>query len=208
MSHPARAPIRTPNNHYTGWVLDGMGATIPLDRICVKSGILCPRCEARIESGEYEEWEVEVMRALLKLEPRLRSSVKYVKAHMVGGEVYLFIEPGGPLPSWLGQELSRILDRRVYLVEHSRDLRRLASSLLAPSRVLGLDYSYLPDGSTILQVKVDRMPKHGVEELARKVLGLVSGMEVAIQEEAAQAPGGDIRPDKKDLRRALDKLGL
>lgn len=184
-----------------------MAVRIPLDTICVRSGLLCPRCEARIREGEYEEWEVDVMKALLDVGERLGGEVRYVKAHRVGGEVYIFLEAPRGLPVWLGQELSRALGARVYVVEYSKDIRRLASNLLHPARVIGLDYSYLPDGSTLLQVKVDRSPRRGVEELAKKVLSLVSGMEVTIQ--ATQAPTTtEARPDKSDIRGALDKIGL
>ncbi len=184
-----------------------MPVHIPLDTICVRSGLLCPRCEAKVRSGEYEEWEVDVMKALLEAGGKLDGEVRYVKSHRVGEEVYVFLEAPRGLPVWLGQELSRILESRVYVVEYSRDLRRLASNLLHPARVVGLDYSYLPDGSTLLQVKVDRSPRRGVEELARKVLGLVSGVEVVIQA-SGQAEAVDARPDKSDIRGALERIGL
>ncbi len=159
-----------------------------------------------MESGEYDEWEIDVMNALLRVEPRLRGLYRYVKSYRMGGDILVFLETDSGIPEWLGQELSKELGSRVIVVEYSRDVRRLASKLLRPSRVLGLDRVYLPDGSTMLVVRVDVRPREGVEGLARRVLGMITGVEVSIEE--VGAGWVEVRPDKEDVRRALDRLGL
>ncbi|MEB3774078.1 MAG: hypothetical protein GSR86_04030 [Desulfurococcales archaeon] len=180
-----------------------------MDRICVRSGILCPRCESRIASGEYMEWEVRVMKALLDLEDRIRGSVEYVKSHRVGGDVVVFLRSSQGIPVWLGQELSqRLRDLgRVYVVEYHKDPRGLASSLLRPARVVRVDESYLPDGSTILLVRVDSRPKPGVEEAAKRILKIVTGKDVSIEVEARPSTSS-VEVERRDVRGILDKLGL
>jgi len=47
---------------------------IPLDTICVKTGILCPSCQRKVDEGEVQEFEVEILRNLLELENEIKEA--------------------------------------------------------------------------------------------------------------------------------------
>ncbi|MDW8011079.1 MAG: hypothetical protein RMH84_05755, partial [Sulfolobales archaeon] len=55
----------------------------------MKSGVLCPRCEALVSSGAVTELDLEVMRVLLKAEStpdyRFLKDSEYVKSVNLGG---------------------------------------------------------------------------------------------------------------------------
>ncbi|MEB3779684.1 MAG: hypothetical protein GSR85_05560 [Desulfurococcales archaeon] len=196
-----------------------MGIAIPLDKICVKSGLLCPRCSGLIERGEYEEWEVEVMKALLEYEKGLKDvDIEYKKSYIVDDALIIMVSVRrGRLPSWLGRRLSGLASNlgtsKVLIVEYSRDLRELASSILYPARVYKVDEIYEPDGSTYLLVKVvqgGRRVSRAREELVKKIISNITGKNVVI-EYVRGAPGvlvEDIDIEKPDIRKSLDKLGI
>ncbi len=141
---------------------------IPLDYICVKSGVLCPRCQSLVESGAVGEHEVEVMRALIELEERegvqLLKKATYHKTYVVD-DMYVVVMDlgiGTSVPLFtrharaLEQKLQERLGRRVRIVPRANDVRGLAAFLLYPARVLGVNTLWLPDGSIEYVIRVPR----------------------------------------------------
>ncbi len=70
---------------------------IPLDYVCVRSGLLCNRCQSLIDSGEVFEYEVEIIKVLLDLEEtqfkELKDSI-YHKAYKVDDLLILLVTSG------------------------------------------------------------------------------------------------------------------
>ena len=168
---------------------------IPLDTICVRSGILCPNCRRKIESGLYEEFEVDVMRVLLDLEKesdmRWLSQSEYIKAYRFDGFLVILLRfrgaGRGVVPSRVVKVLAERLDvRRVKVIDYgSGDLRVLASQLLYPARVLRVNVVYLPSlvqyNVIVRRGDLSRLP--GRKELLERVLSVISGKHVLISEE-------------------------
>jgi hypothetical protein len=70
---------------------------IPLDYLCVKSGLLCNRCQSLVDSGEVDSFEVKVMQALLELEETQFKELKdstYYKAIKVNDLLILLVGSG------------------------------------------------------------------------------------------------------------------
>ncbi|MCE4617567.1 MAG: transcription elongation factor [Desulfurococcales archaeon] len=167
---------------------------IPLDTICVRSGILCPNCRRKIESGQYEEFEVDVMRVFLELEResdlRWLSQSEYVKAYRFNGFLVVLLRLKGStrsIPSRIAKILAEKLGfRKVRIIDYGTgDLRYLASQLLFPARVLRVNVVYLP---SIVQYNViirrgdlSRLPAS--KELLERVLSAISNKPVLISEE-------------------------
>jgi transcription antitermination factor NusA-like protein len=114
------------------------------------------------------EHEVEVMRALLELEERegvnvLRKAT-YHKTYVVDNTyvVVLDLGIGSSVPLFtryarsIEQKLQEKLGRRVRVVPKASDVRGLASFLLYPARVLGVNTLWLPDGSIEYVIRVSR----------------------------------------------------
>ncbi len=155
----------------------------PLDRICVKSGILCPRCQRLVEQGVVEEHEIDIIRELIDLEEKgfkgLRRGV-YRKAYRSGDLVVVVVEGVGDLKvlDRAGKELSNRLNARVKIVEKTGDQRRLVEQVIYPATLLGVNTLWLPNGTEQMVIRVLRRDqrvigsrKHYYEEVLAKIMG-------------------------------------
>jgi len=199
------------------WGLFGVPVEIPLDKICVRSGILCPRCQSLIDRGVYDSVDVSVMRALLDVEDRLGGvSVRFVKSRVVDGVLVVVVETrGGSVPVWLGEEIRKRVDldgvRDVLVVEGGRDPLALLERLISPFKVLAVNKSYLPDGSVAVVLRLPAGARRLLAEkgaAARVVLDMLrekySG-EIYIEYEE-QGETGSVKLSKPDLKKLLGGL--
>lgn len=168
---------------------------IPLDYICVKTGVLCPRCRRLVESGSVSEYEIEIMRALIDLEgdPEFRpflADFTYVKTYRYEDTLVILADYPQKTDQRIVQRLSKALgDRlglRVRIVPSSakRDIKSLVSQLVFPARIIGVNIVWLPDGSQQYIVRIPRsdlryMPLSS--ENIEKLLETISGETVKIK---------------------------
>ena len=158
---------------------------IPLDYICVKTGVLCPRCQSLVNSGKVDKREIDVMKALIELEEtkefRFLKNIRYYKTLWVNDMIIVVIGDSNRRPAELkklAKALSEKLGSRVQVIEKTKDLKRLASELTSPARVLGVNMVWLPDGTTQYVVRVSRFDARTLparpevlEEALSKILG-------------------------------------
>ena len=196
-----------------------MTVEIPLDKICVRSGILCPRCQALVDEGKYNELDVSVMEALLALEKRYRDyNIRFIKAYQIDDLLYVLVEARPGIPVSLGQDIRRNLRvegiEKVIVVQYHADRRTMLESLLDPYDVEGIEEAYLPDGSVVLVVKLPTEAKRFIESfkgrivlrLAEKLLGKPIYVEYVESRQTKLKPEWlDIK--KADVKSFLDKLG-
>lgn len=154
-----------------------------LCNFCLKSGILCQKCLAKVKSGEISKLDLKIARLLLSLEEKYPSlqNVHFYKAvdvdHMLAvivgeGDVPRLLSYGGKIIRALGDKVGR--DIRV--LEYGADDRKFLEDLFAPLSIVTINTIWLPDGTTetrvILKKKSWRRPPFDVEALkkiARKV---------------------------------------
>ncbi len=139
---------------------------IPLDYVCVKSGLLCNRCQSLVDSGVVEPFEIEIMKILIELEEKefkeLRD-VEYHKAYKLDDLIVLVISS----PQYISQskliKLAKVLQERlkskVRILEKSNNIKNTAIQLLSPARVLGVNTIWLPDGSVQYVVRISKSEK-------------------------------------------------
>ena len=193
-----------------------MPVEIPLDRICVRTGVLCPRCQSLVDRGLYDDLDIRVMRALLGIEKRLGDvRIKYVKARRLGTRLIVVVEaPDGSLPSWLGRELQMALDdpsiTSVIVLPHGGGVQKLVESAVRPYRVVDVSLYYLPDGKEYYIVKLPSSARgrvnsellRVVEELAEKWYG--AGIMIEYVDVPEEEPVEKV--SVKDLRSLLDRI--
>ncbi|MFP3162085.1 MAG: hypothetical protein RXQ69_02185 [Acidilobus sp.] len=182
---------------------------IPLDKVCVRSGVLCERCQAKINSGLYERWEVDVMKALLDLEESYKElrSASYRKALRIGDDIYILLDGlkavSRGLDRALINKLSHLGVKKVHLVSGASDPRSLISSLLGAS-ISSLNLYYAPDGSVYYVAKVfapTRARNADREEVVKRVFKLVTGNDIVIEyeeglTEVSQVKGPKLEKEK------------
>lgn len=168
---------------------------LPLDHVCVRTGILCPRCERKVSSGEVEPFEVEVMRAITNLEQdqelkAYMGDLAYVKAYRLGDTVVILVERRSEVPQEIYQKISRslgeLLNASVRILWSSKDLKSIASQLLFPARILGVNIVWLPDGSSFYVLRIPRKDLKGLSlplKAAEQILSKIAGSDVQIRGE-------------------------
>ncbi|MEM0361600.1 MAG: transcription elongation factor NusA [Sulfolobales archaeon] len=169
---------------------------IPLDQICVKSGVLCPRCQGLVDSRVVDPYEIDVMRALLELENesdfKFLKDATYYKAVKSGNFLVLLIQlPDSSttprLLSKLDKHLSELLGVKVRVVDKSsNNIKSIALQLVMPARVSGINTLWLPDGSTQYIVRIPRSDSRYLpasKEVIEEVLTNLIGSSVRIRTE-------------------------
>lgn len=122
---------------------------------CLKSGILCQKCSARLKSGEISELDVKIACLLLSLEEKYPSlqNVYFHKAVEAGktlavivgpGDVHRLLGFGGRIIKTLNEETGR----NIRVLEDGVDERKFLEDLFAPLSVMTINTIWLPDGST------------------------------------------------------------
>lgn len=158
---------------------------------CLKSGILCQKCLAKLKSGEVNELDLKIARLLLSLEEKYPSlqnvhfhkavDVDRTLAVIVGhGDVPRLLGYGGKIIKALGEETGR----SVRVLEYGVDDRKFLEDLFAPLSIVTINTIWLPDGTTetrvILRKKRGRQPPFNVKalkEIASKVRNMTLRVE-------------------------------
>ena len=160
---------------------------------CLKSGILCQKCSAKVKSGEISQIDLKIARLLLSLEekyPSLQSvcfykaiEVEKTLAIIVGhGDVPRLLGYSGKIIKALGDETGK----NVRVLENGVDDRKFLEDLFIPFSILTINTIWLPDGTTETRVILKR--KRGAQlpfdlkalkEIASKVRKMSLRVEIA-----------------------------
>ena len=161
-----------------------------LCNFCLKSGILCPKCQGKLKSGEMSEVDLRIARLLLSLEERYPSlqNVYFHKAVEANGVLAVLVKRGD-VPRLLGygrkiiKALGEKTGKTIRILEHGADDRKFLEDLFVPLSILTINTIWLPDGTTetrvILRKRRRRPPINvkALKEIARKVRGITLRVE-------------------------------
>jgi len=160
---------------------------------CLKSGILCQKCSAKVKAGEISQLDLKIARLLLSLEdkyPSLQSlcfykavDVEKTLAIIVGhGDVPKVLGYSGKIIKTIGDETGK----NVKVLEYGVDDRKFLEDLFIPFSILTINTIWLPDGTTETRVILKR--KRGAQlpydlkalkEIANKVRKMTLRVEIA-----------------------------
>lgn len=156
-----------------------------LCNICIKSGILCPRCQEKVSSGEITETDIEVARVLLSLEDKHTSlqKIDFYKAYEADNVLALVVGSGNSknFQSEGGNIIRDIAERtgkRIRIFENKGDARTFLEELFAPVSITTINKIWLPDGSQETRVV---LPGHSrklpirsevMKDLAKEIRGI------------------------------------
>ncbi len=160
---------------------------------CLKSGILCQKCSAKVKSGEISQIDLKIARLLLSLEEKYPSlqNVCFYKAIEVEKTLAIIVGHGD-LPRLLGysgkiiKALSDETGKNVRVLEYGVDDRKFLEDLFIPFSILTINTIWLPDGTTETRVILKR--KRGAQlpfdlkalkEIASKVRKMSLRVEIA-----------------------------
>ncbi len=136
---------------------------LPICLVCLKSGILCPSCQEKVDRGEITQLDIEIAKHLVKLEkkfPALKNAT-FFKAFDVDRMLIVLVKSDGKIMRPLWNRISRILGhtlkKPVRIIEKTSSIRQIAEQILSPAKVLGVNIVWLPDGSRENYIKISRM---------------------------------------------------
>jgi len=160
---------------------------------CLKSGMLCQKCSAKVKAGEISDVDLKIARLLLSLEekyPALQNVCFYkavdvdkTLAIIVGhGDVPQLLGYSGKIVKAIGDETGK----NVKVLESGVDDRKFLEDLFIPFSILTINTIWLPDGTTETRVILKR--KRGAQlpydlkalkEIASKVRKMSLRVEIA-----------------------------
>jgi len=160
---------------------------------CLKSGILCPKCQAKLRLGEISKTDLEIGRLLLSLEstyPPLQDvyfhkavETDSVLALIVGrGDLAKLLSYGGKILRLIGEKTGK----SVRILEYGVEDRKFLEDLFAPINIITINTIWLPDGSQETRVILRRRGRRplpfnveAVKQIAQKVRGITLRVEFA-----------------------------
>ena len=164
-----------------------------LCNFCLKSGILCSKCQTRVKSGQISDTYLEIARLLFSLEEKypplqdvyFHNAVEAdgVLALIVGrGDVARLLGFGGKII----RAISEKTGKTIRILEHGVDDRKFIEDLFAPLTVLTINTIWLPDGTTETRVILRRkrgaqlpMDLKALKEIANKTRNMSLRVEIA-----------------------------
>jgi transcription antitermination factor NusA-like protein len=130
-----------------------------LDAFCIKSGILCRKCQEKIEKGQITDLDLKIIRLFSDLEKENQAlqDVTYHKAVEADGNVAILVNrrdmskilSGGAKPV---HAISNSLGKKVKILGYGGDDRQFLEDLFSPLAILTLNTIWIPDGSTETKV--------------------------------------------------------
>jgi len=160
---------------------------------CLKSGILCQKCLAKLKSGEVTETDLRVARLLLSMEEKFPSLQNvYFHKTIETGRTLAIVVGQGDVPRLLGyggkivKTLSEETGKSIRVLENGVDNRKFLEDLFAPLSIMTINTIWLPDGSTETRVILGRkrgshssLDVKALKEIASKVRNITLRVEYA-----------------------------
>ncbi|MGC8974068.1 MAG: transcription elongation factor NusA, partial [Thermoproteus sp.] len=82
----------------------------PFCDFCIRTRVLCAKCQGLIDSGEYSWLDVDVVDALMKLEKKYNlNDVEYVKAYETDAFIVVVLRGFKKLPKGAQMQLEKDL---------------------------------------------------------------------------------------------------
>jgi len=162
-----------------------------LDAFCVKSGILCRRCEEKLAKGQITELDLKVIQKMVELE-KANPVLEDVTYHRTveADDLMAILVDKKDLPKLLGggarivRDLSETFGKQVKLISYGGDDREFLEDLFSPLSILTINTIWIPDGSTETKVILTgRQPRNMPvdPEKVRKIAQEVRGMTLRIE---------------------------
>ncbi|NJE75603.1 KH domain-containing protein [Thermococcus sp. ES12] len=164
----------------------------PICEVCLKTDdILCPADEKKLQDGVISELDVKVARLLYKL---IGDADMEFKKAVEAGDLIVIVVGEGDVPITIGKggknikALMRELGKRIRVIEAvevkgTDDVKKLATDLLYPAGVFGVNIVYKPGGGTYYKVLVlnrDRRKLPEKAEVLESILSQIAGEDVKI----------------------------
>ncbi|MGZ4857322.1 MAG: KH domain-containing protein [Methanobacteriaceae archaeon] len=131
---------------------------LPVCDVCLKSGMLCQGCENKLKSGEISSMDVDIAKLLYKIGDGKLGFKKTIEI----GDVVIIVTDKDQVGKLIGKggkivrEISKSVNKKVRVVGENSDLKSVATDILAPARISGINIVYGKDGEQKYKIRVRR----------------------------------------------------
>ena len=152
---------------------------IQLCEFCLKSGMLCSKCQEKVNTGEVSDRYIEVAKRLIEFENKQQflQSVKLDNVIEAGGFLVLMVGKGDSAKFNSTPKLIRDLgdefNKRVLVIESGVKDRKFLEDLFANQHIVTINIIWLPDGSTETRVVLQG---RGTRRLSKKRLNALTSV--------------------------------
>lgn len=129
---------------------------LPVCDVCLKSGILCQGCERKLKSGEITQLDLDIAKLLYKVGDGKIGFKKTIEI----GDVVIIITDHDQVGKLIGKggkivrAISKKVGKKVRVVGEDSELRSVATDILAPARISGINIVYGKDGQEKYKIRV------------------------------------------------------
>lgn len=130
-----------------------------LCEFCLKSGMLCNKCQEKVSTGVVDDLYMKVAQYLLKVENRNPSlqKARLDRVIEVGGFLVLVVGRGDRLKFMgedrrLPRDIGDEFNRRVLIIEEGLNDRGFLEDLFTGQHIITINIIWLPDGTTETRV--------------------------------------------------------
>lgn len=131
---------------------------LPICDVCLKSGMLCQGCENKLKSGEISQLDLDIAKILYRVGDGKIGFKKTIEI----GDIVIIITDKDQVGKIIGKggkivkELSRTLERKIRVVGENSDLKSVATDMIAPARISGINVVYGKDGEEKYKIRIRR----------------------------------------------------
>ncbi|MHA2005964.1 MAG: hypothetical protein ACXABO_00520 [Promethearchaeota archaeon] len=127
---------------------------LPADKTCINSGFLCTNCQARLDTGEISEFEIDLAKTLIGLEEEdedfaFLKDISFYKAIDYEDVVILVIGRNDKLrmkPDLINLIKETYEIEEIILIENTKKPRPVVEALINPYKLISLNEIFLATG--------------------------------------------------------------
>lgn len=169
-----------------------MPLKIPICAFDAKTGILCGKCQAKLNAGQISNSDIVVSKALVKLAESVPevNRMTLLRSYGVDGSYVMEMEPTDASlvrsKPEIKQKMEDLLKGKVWVIGNSNSDRQFLEELFYPIRILTVNTVWLPDGSKLTKVIIPgKRPERlrGEIEALKKVVKSMKGIELIVESE-------------------------
>jgi len=162
-----------------------------LCQFCLRSGILCSKCRAKLERGEVTRLDLEIARLLVSIEDKypLLQDVYFHGAVEADNILAILVRRGdaNKILSYGGKIIRFLEDKTgksIRILEYNTNERKFLEDLFSPLSILTINKIWLPDGTVETRVilkgrKKSSLNVNAMREIAKRVRGITLRVEFA-----------------------------
>ncbi|HEY7082173.1 MAG TPA: hypothetical protein VH500_20980 [Nitrososphaeraceae archaeon] len=163
----------------------------PICSFDAKTGVLCAKCESRVDSGQLKSSDVEGAMKLAKLAEHDQNINQFT---LLGAtkvdDIFVLIMKSPDIVvirgnSNIAKKIKTEFQSRVWFVEGDSSDRKFIENLFFPAKVLNVNLIWLPDGNKVTKVIVEQncnagsqLDSKNIQEIAKTVKNMELVIEV------------------------------